>query len=394
MISVIVPTIDGREHWLERCEQAYAETTVDYEFIVLRNYPTCGQAWNEGLRQAKGEWVHLSADDLEPHPGWWQAATEAVERGFLPCPRILNSDGSLQSCGSHAREVENGTHSDVARVPFFPASLVDALFPVFENQYMGDYWISAQALKAGWPTVVVREMLFTHHMAMEGRNRLFAEDVSDYRRALPVKFVITGGAGFLGSHLSFELEQHGHEVVVFDLKQLALARPALPRARGQLVHEHSDADVCIHLAAKVGRLFGEDDPMETITDNVGMTALVAQQCGIHGIRHGLRFHLRDLRRQRHRCLRRVRGAVLAAPQRVRDLQALRGGLRTTTLPRDLTILRFSMPYGPGLPAGEGQGCDHQHAPPGAAREEDPRPHRGRALLVLRARTRCERCGWR
>jgi hypothetical protein len=183
LISIICPTIDGREHHLTRCERAYCETAEDFEFIVLRNFSTCGQAWNEGLRIAEGDFLHLTADDLEPHPGWLQAALETIRKGSLPCPRILRPDGSLESCGDYAEETVDGTPSDVARIPFFPRFLLPVLYPIFDNQYMGDYWISTQARKQGWPTVVVRDYLFTHHFAQEGRLNTLEEDVRAFREA-------------------------------------------------------------------------------------------------------------------------------------------------------------------------------------------------------------------
>lgn len=185
MISVIVPTIRGREHWLERCQQAYSENTWhEFEFIVIHDHPTCNSAWNEGIRQAKGEFIHLSADDLEPHSGWDTVGLSCLGKGFLPCPRVLNADGSLQSCGSDAYEHETGTSSDVARVPLFPRALLPAIYPIFDGHYAGDYWVTSQGRKVGWPTVVVREMLFTHHMASEGRLHTLDADWAAFQAAL------------------------------------------------------------------------------------------------------------------------------------------------------------------------------------------------------------------
>ena len=69
MISIICPTISGREHWLERCRVSYLETTqMEYEFIILDDFPSCNAAWNVGIREAKGDYLHLTADDIEAHP--------------------------------------------------------------------------------------------------------------------------------------------------------------------------------------------------------------------------------------------------------------------------------------------------------------------------------------
>ena len=41
MISIVVPTITGREHWLERCVEAYHKTLQDipdYQIIVIKDW--------------------------------------------------------------------------------------------------------------------------------------------------------------------------------------------------------------------------------------------------------------------------------------------------------------------------------------------------------------------
>lgn len=183
MISAVIPTVDGRESYLARAIASLRETAPIQEFLIYKNRPTCGVAWNEGIEEASGFYVLLFADDLEAHLGWLHPALLCLGSGSLPCPRILNPDGTLQSCGPDAIEHENGFPSDVARVPFLPLSLAQDLYPVFENQYAGDYWITREAGKQGWPTVVVREMLFTHHLVAERRLNTLQEDWNAFLRS-------------------------------------------------------------------------------------------------------------------------------------------------------------------------------------------------------------------
>lgn len=169
-----------------------------------------------------------------------------------------------------------------------------------------------------------------------------------------MKFIITGGEGFLGQHIRTELEANHHQTVVLDHKQdrhQDLRFTDLVTAR---FDEHPDTDVCIHLAAKVGRLFGEDDPMETITDNIGMTALVAKACGDRDIRmvyastseiygdNGDLWCYEDM-------------GPFSKPHNLYGITKLMGEqVCEHYAPNLLTSLRFSMPYGPGLPAGRGR----------------------------------------
>lgn len=169
-----------------------------------------------------------------------------------------------------------------------------------------------------------------------------------------MKFVITGSAGFLGTHLSHELEQAGHEVVGIDLVYSRFHDLRYPEIVDNLFREHSDADICIHLAAKVGRLFGEDDPMETIMDNVGMTALVAQACGALGIRLAYASTSEVYGDNGETVCDEVEGPF-SLPHNLYGISKWFGeDVCEHYAPDGLTVFRFSMPYGPGLPAGRGR----------------------------------------
>lgn len=96
-----------------------------------------------------------------------------------------------------------------------------------------------------------------------------------------MRILVTGHKGFIGQNLCNDLRSQGHEVIGVDKEDGDLRKAGVMQ---QHLQTHRDLDYVVHLAAKVGRLFGEDDPHETIADNAGMTALVAQACGDHGVR--------------------------------------------------------------------------------------------------------------
>ena len=76
-----------------------------------------------------------------------------------------------------------------------------------------------------------------------------------------MRVVVTGGAGFIGSHVVEELERRGHSAVVLDdmstgkRENLSGASAAILHAdiaHGDALHEAlSGADAVIHLAAKI-----------------------------------------------------------------------------------------------------------------------------------------------
>lgn len=163
-----------------------------------------------------------------------------------------------------------------------------------------------------------------------------------------MKVLVTGAAGFIGSHLCPELEK-SYEVVAVDRVNGDLRRQSIVN---NLLDFHRP-EVVVHLAAKVGRLFGEESPALTVLDNAGMTALVAKSCGERGIRlvyastsevygDGAESTWEE-------------AATMNLPHNLYGLSK-RWGEEVSRLyaPDGLVILRFSMPYGPGLPAGRGR----------------------------------------
>lgn len=96
------------------------------------------------------------------------------------------------------------------------------------------------------------------------------------------KCLVTGGAGFIGSHLTELLLQEGHDVVVLDNLSTGQAHnlsavadhPGLqirtgsitdPVLLGEVVH---GVEVIYHLAAAVGVKLVADDPVRTIETNI------------------------------------------------------------------------------------------------------------------------------
>jgi UDP-glucose 4-epimerase len=103
-------------------------------------------------------------------------------------------------------------------------------------------------------------------------------------------FLITGGAGFIGSHLSRALLERGDRVTVIDNLSTGcfenieplITHPGFRFAIDSITNETvldrlaSECDIIIHLAAAVGVKLVVEHPVHTITTNIGGTEAVLQ----------------------------------------------------------------------------------------------------------------------
>lgn len=171
-ITIVVPTISSRLEWLGKCLASYHKTTgaIRVQTLVIRDKETCAEAWNEGIARAEAPLIHLTADDIEAHYGWWEAAEQSVLRSETPAPMILNTDGSLQSCGG-AGLTPDGTEVEIARIPFGRREWFEDIgpFPEDMHYYTDNWWSWAVERTCGVPSVVNQAYLFTHHLAPERR---------------------------------------------------------------------------------------------------------------------------------------------------------------------------------------------------------------------------------
>jgi len=108
-----------------------------------------------------------------------------------------------------------------------------------------------------------------------------------------MRILITGGAGFLGSHLSDAFIARGDEVFVLDTGSIGKVRHLLNTARFHYIHDSilnaeiidglvAKADLVYHLAAVVGVEHYVGDPYETLNVNVNGTQNVLKAAYKYG----------------------------------------------------------------------------------------------------------------
>jgi len=105
-----------------------------------------------------------------------------------------------------------------------------------------------------------------------------------------VKYLITGGAGFIGSHLAEKLIARGDEVVVFDnlstgsASNLSGIKEKIKFEEGNILDKAvidklvSDSDYVVHLAAALGVFNIVNKPLESLKTNLQGSEIVLEAC--------------------------------------------------------------------------------------------------------------------
>jgi nucleoside-diphosphate-sugar epimerase len=167
-----------------------------------------------------------------------------------------------------------------------------------------------------------------------------------------MRLLLTGAAGFLGSRLALELKRRDHEVFCVDRSEGDLR---LPACATEIVQDH-EADVVVHLAANPGRVFGEQDPADTIANNVIATINVAKACANAGSAlcyvSTSEVYGTACDHQRHPV---DETTVLGEPRNLYGASKFWGEqVAEMYAPTNLQIIRPTMPYGPGMATGVGR----------------------------------------
>lgn len=166
-LSIIVPTITGREEWLVKCLDSYIRTAPNAQVIVIKDAPSCGVAWSRGVKQAAQKYIHFTADDITPHPGWYAKAVQFLDDGLMPAAYVYDSKGAPLMCDSPLGDL--GTVPNIL-VPLLTRELVEKGPWFVDFHYGTDDWITYVARSLGYEVKRCSSYAFTHHVAPEGRN--------------------------------------------------------------------------------------------------------------------------------------------------------------------------------------------------------------------------------
>jgi glycosyltransferase involved in cell wall biosynthesis len=178
-VSIVIATVAGREKELEQNVAALHASAGknELEIIVIRDHSSIGQAANTGVAAASGDYIALIADDMIPHPGWFEAAKLAADLGYYPAPRIDNPDGSVLATGSMGggwilTDCADWAPVCSSQLPFMNREVWADIGPSLEIGYYMDDYLSARARAAGLIVAYREGYRFTHIEGTAGHAEL------------------------------------------------------------------------------------------------------------------------------------------------------------------------------------------------------------------------------
>lgn len=170
---------------------------------------------------------------------------------------------------------------------------------------------------------------------------------------------ITGDKGFIGEHLVAELRAHDIDVSGWDIENGDLRKAHVVEAMFETMLRAASylnkQPVLVHLAAQVGREFGERDVGYTVEENALMTARIARMCAEHQVKIAY-ASTSEVYGDRGRIMCYEDTPLTAVPHNLYGLTK-RWGEEVCDLylpPEDVVKFRFSMPYGTGVVPGRGR----------------------------------------
>lgn len=175
-LAIIMPTIDGRESSFARALDAYEQTIerahlaedLQVKLFAPRNRPTWGIGVNDGIAEMREagydpDFLHLSADDLEPLPGWLEVALDTIVAGLNPAP-LLDTFGRINYGHPPTDDMSDWKPTMTSVIPFVRwewwEQYVGRMFP---THFFTDDYVSHMLRLAGINTACRLEYAFKHH---------------------------------------------------------------------------------------------------------------------------------------------------------------------------------------------------------------------------------------
>jgi len=188
VISVVIPTVKGREYSLDRTLKGYQETYDDIEIIGIPNTgKPCGIAWAEGAKEASGDYIHITADDLVPHPGWAEAAIACADAGIMPAASVYGIEseqfaGGLMNCIFYG--LPRWTDCPNVLLPFLTREQLEMGGWFIPTHYGTDDWVTYLARTRGIHVERSWGYAFDHYAVPEERQNSRPLDVPNLATAM------------------------------------------------------------------------------------------------------------------------------------------------------------------------------------------------------------------
>lgn len=166
-VSIVIPTVTGREKWLDRCARAYELQCPKAQIIVIKDEKSCGIAWQKGCELSDRKYVHFTADDILPGSDWVREAAQCLDNGSIPAATVVDSRGRLAVCDSPLGDM--GLWPNVL-VPLLTQDLLSSGEWLAPIHYGSDDWVTYTAVRRGFQVTRLTTYRMTHYVAGEGRD--------------------------------------------------------------------------------------------------------------------------------------------------------------------------------------------------------------------------------
>jgi len=191
-VAIVCPTVKGREDVLDATISSFEQTCPSgwtFDLIIPEDYPNVGEAWNAGMADADADYAYLAIDDATAHPGWAEVAAQTVDAGYIPAPKCLFPDGTVESCGSMGwgvllTDAQDMTPCRNTGSIFMRLEWWEQVGPLAERHYSADDLWCWKAMLQGIYVVHRSGMVFTHHHSTAYTDHVRAQAQEHIRETL------------------------------------------------------------------------------------------------------------------------------------------------------------------------------------------------------------------
>jgi GT2 family glycosyltransferase len=161
-LTIVLPTLAAAGDRVRACLRAIAQTTPETHEVLVLDNGSSPQGYtapvNAGIRAARGRYLVIMNDDVEPLPGWWPPLRAGLDAGASVTFPMTVDSGMRTDFAAWCFALSPAT---VERFAVEPGEFFDPRFSV----WFQDSDLLVRLREAGRPPVLVPESLIRHGLS-------------------------------------------------------------------------------------------------------------------------------------------------------------------------------------------------------------------------------------